>query len=129
MYNASSTVLKMGYFCFFRGISALLQAEASGIQYMLQFDDWCKTLSTRVLRQTSKRVEKQDTWLVWEDDRKIHQQVCDKYLQAEAVLMNIYRTVRKADYYAHVYSSPETNRGNLYPEIDPKVFKTTASEF
>uniref|UniRef100_A0A8R1HII7 Uncharacterized protein n=1 Tax=Caenorhabditis japonica TaxID=281687 RepID=A0A8R1HII7_CAEJA len=96
MYNASSTVLKMGYFCFFRGISALLQAEASGIQYMLKFDDWCKTLSTRVLRQTSKRVEKQDTWLVCEDDRKIHQQV------------------RKADYYAHVYSSPETNRRNLY---------------
>uniref|UniRef100_A0A8R1HMF9 Uncharacterized protein n=1 Tax=Caenorhabditis japonica TaxID=281687 RepID=A0A8R1HMF9_CAEJA len=112
-----------------RGISTLLQAEASGIQYMLRFDDWCKTLSTRVLivRQTSKRVEKQDTWLVWEDNRKIHQQVCDKYLQAEAVLMNIYRTVRKADYYAHVFSSPETDRSNLYTEIDPKVFETTAT--
>uniref|UniRef100_A0A8R1EBK5 Uncharacterized protein n=1 Tax=Caenorhabditis japonica TaxID=281687 RepID=A0A8R1EBK5_CAEJA len=76
---------------------------------MLPFDDWCKTLSTRVQRQPSKRVKKQDTWLVWEDDRKIHQEV------------------RKADYHAHAYSSPERDRNILYPKIDSKVFETNAT--
>uniref|UniRef100_A0A8R1DP99 Uncharacterized protein n=1 Tax=Caenorhabditis japonica TaxID=281687 RepID=A0A8R1DP99_CAEJA len=77
-----------------------------------------------ILGQPSKRVEKQDTWLVSEDDRKIHQEVCDKYLKANIYL---YRTVRKADYYAHVYCSPDTDRSNLCPKIDPKVFETSST--
>uniref|UniRef100_A0A8R1HKX7 Uncharacterized protein n=1 Tax=Caenorhabditis japonica TaxID=281687 RepID=A0A8R1HKX7_CAEJA len=126
MYNASSTVLSED------GLLSLFQRNKYPSSSGGQWNTIHATIRRLVQdslnkRQTSKRVEKQDTWLVWEDNRKIHQQVCDKYLQAEAVLMNIYRTVRKADYYAHVFSSPETDRSNLYTEIDPKVFETTAT--
>uniref|UniRef100_A0A8R1HUP2 Uncharacterized protein n=1 Tax=Caenorhabditis japonica TaxID=281687 RepID=A0A8R1HUP2_CAEJA len=90
------------------------------------YDDTAHETNKNHEGQPSKRVEKQDTWLVWEDDRKIHQEVCDKFIYL-FIYLNTPIAVRKADYHAHAYSSPERGRNNLYPKIDSKVFETNAT--